>query len=119
MRVKRVKGSSSSKNPDACFAGVIFNRVASESHYLRLKDSVRDVAVMGYLPRDLNFEISHRHLGLTVAEENPITDESIQRLAKAVLGHIDVDAIASNPFKVKVGQSVKTRGSDTRSTLSL
>ena len=73
--------------------GVIFNRVASERQYLRLKDSVRDVAVMGYLPRDLNFEIPHRHLGLTVAEENPITDESIQRLANAVLKHIDVDGI--------------------------
>ncbi|MBI5204604.1 MAG: cobyrinate a,c-diamide synthase [Nitrospirae bacterium] len=73
--------------------GVIFNRVASESHYLRLKESVRDVAVMGYLPRDLNFEISHRHLGLTVAEENPLTDKNIQRLANAMLEHVDVDAI--------------------------
>ena len=81
---------------DGEVTGVIFNRVASESHYLRLKDSVRDVAVMGYLPRDLNFEIPHRHLGLTVAEENPITAESIQRLANAVLEHVDVDAILSS-----------------------
>ena len=89
--------------------GVIFNRVASESHYLRLKDSVRDVAVMGYLPRDLNFEIPHRHLGLTVAEENPITAESIQRLANAVLEHVDVDAILSSipPFNSPLSKSVR------------
>ncbi|KAF0144913.1 MAG: cobyrinic acid a c-diamide synthase [Nitrospirae bacterium] len=95
---QRAKGSKgqSSKNPDACLAGVIFNRVASESHYLRLKESVRDVAVMGYLPRDLDFEIPHRHLGLTVAEENPIAEENIERLAKTVWEHVDVDAILSS-----------------------
>ena len=75
--------------------GVIFNRVASENHFKRLKDSVQDVTVLGYLPRDLDFEIPHRHLGLTVAEENPIADENIERLADAVLEHIDVDAIIS------------------------
>ncbi len=50
-------------------AGVIFNRVASDSHFKRLKDSVQNVPVLGYLPRDLDFEIPHRHLGLVVAEE--------------------------------------------------
>lgn len=74
-------------------AGVIFNRVASESHYKRLKDSVRDVPVLGYLPRELNFEIPHRHLGLATAEESPITDKNIARLADTLLGHVDVDAI--------------------------
>ncbi|MBI4653871.1 MAG: cobyrinate a,c-diamide synthase [Nitrospirae bacterium] len=80
-------------NSDTCVAGVIFNRVASENHFKRLKDSVQDVPVLGYLPRELDFEIPHRHLGLTVAEENPISDEKIQRLADAVLQHIDVDLI--------------------------
>ncbi len=70
--------------------GVIFNRVASESHFKRLKNNVQDVPVLGYLPRNLNFEIPHRHLGLTVAEENPIASENIERLADAVLEHIDV-----------------------------
>ncbi len=80
--------------------GIIFNRVGSERHYERIKDAVKDIVVMGYLPRNLDFEIPHRHLGLTVAEENPITDESIQRLADAVLEHIDVDTILSGipPF---------------------
>lgn len=74
-------------------AGVIFNRVASERHFKRLKDSVHDVPVLGYLPRDLNFEIPHRHLGLAVAEENPITKENIERLADAVLEHVHIEAI--------------------------
>ncbi len=74
-------------------AGVIFNRVASERHYERLKNSVQDIQVLGYLPRDLSFEIPHRHLGLTVAEENPITIEVIERLADCVQNYISIDSI--------------------------
>ena len=78
------------------FAGVIFNRVASENHFSRLKASVHDVPVLGYLPRDLNFEIPHRHLGLTIAEETPLTGENLDRLAETVLKHIDLDQLLRN-----------------------
>lgn len=78
---------------DSRIAGVIFNRVASGSHYMRLKDSVRDIPVLGYLPRDLDFEIPHRHLGLVVAEEGPLAGGNIEKLADTVLKHIDVDTI--------------------------
>jgi cobyrinic acid a,c-diamide synthase len=83
------------RNPKSAieFAGVIFNRVASENHYKRLSDSVRDVPVLGYLPREMNFEIPHRHLGLSIAEENPLAGENIDRLADAVIRHVDIDAI--------------------------
>jgi cobyrinic acid a,c-diamide synthase len=73
--------------------GVIFNRIASESHFKRIRESIDGVPVLGYLPRELQFEIPHRHLGLTVAEENPIAEENIDRLAGAVLKYIDVEAI--------------------------
>ncbi len=75
--------------------GVIFNRVASERHYERLKNGVQEVPVLGYLSRDINFEIPHRHLGLTVAEENPVTEKNINKLADAVLKHINVKDIIS------------------------
>ena len=52
---------------------------------------MRDVPVLGYLPRELNFEIPHRHLGLATAEESPITGENIDRLAETVLQYIDID----------------------------
>jgi len=82
--------------------GVIFNRVASDRHYERLKDSVNGVTVLGYLPRDLDFEIPHRHLGLTVAEENPITGDNLERLVDAVLKHCDVEkliALQNSPLE--------------------
>ena len=79
--------------PSSLLCGVIFNRVASESHFKRLKDSVQKVPVLGYLPRDLDFEIPHRHLGLVVAEEAPIACDGIDKLADAVIEHIDIDLL--------------------------
>ena len=75
------------------FAGVIFNRVASESHFARLRDSVRTVPVLGYLPREMDLEIPHRHLGLMIAEEDPLTKANIDRLADTILKHIDIDMV--------------------------
>lgn len=87
-----VKGFMEYKTP-SLIKGIIFNRVASERHFRRLRNSVCDIDVLGYLPRELIFEIPHRHLGLTVAEENPITNENLERLADTVLKHIDIDAL--------------------------
>jgi cobyrinic acid a,c-diamide synthase len=97
-----IKGFMEYKNPNL-IKGIIFNRVASERHFRRLKNSVCGVEVLGYLPRDLNFEIPHRHLGLTVAEENPIAGDNIERLADAVLGHVNTEAIlVMNDYLPKV-----------------
>ncbi|MEC4676741.1 MAG: cobyrinate a,c-diamide synthase [Nitrospirota bacterium] len=73
--------------------GVIFNRVASDRHYGRLRDSVDEIPVLGYLPRKLDFKIPHRHLGLVVAEENPIDSKEIDKLADAILENVDIDGI--------------------------
>ncbi|MBI5196235.1 MAG: cobyrinate a,c-diamide synthase [Nitrospirae bacterium] len=89
-------------NVEQFIAGVIFNRVASEKHYQRLKNSVRNVPVFGCLPRDMSFEIPHRHLGLQIVEENPVAEENISRLADAVLKHIDVDMIVELSAKTTV-----------------
>jgi cobyrinic acid a,c-diamide synthase len=80
-------------NHGAPLAGVIFNRVASGRHYDRLVRSVKDVPVLGYLPRDLRFEIPHRHLGLVVAEERPVSAEGLDRLADTILEYVDVDLL--------------------------
>jgi cobyrinic acid a,c-diamide synthase len=94
------------------FSGVIFNRVASVNHYERLKASVRDMPVLGYLPRDPDFEIPHRHLGLTVAEECPIGDENLRRLSYAVLQYIDVAALLKRQ-SIKGSENQRVRNSDT------
>lgn len=74
-------------------AGVIFNNVGSERHYDRLRRSVKDTEALGFLPADIDFKIPSRHLGLAVAEENPISSDSIERLADAVLKNIQMKEI--------------------------
>ncbi|MDP3260149.1 MAG: cobyrinate a,c-diamide synthase [Thermodesulfovibrionales bacterium] len=86
--------------------GVIFNRVASENHFKRLKDNVQDVTVLGYLPRDLDFEIPHRHLGLTVAEENPVAEENIEKLAETVSKHVDLSSFRGKKALTNKPQSM-------------
>jgi cobyrinic acid a,c-diamide synthase len=100
------------------FAGVVFNRVASESHYKRLKDSVQDVPVLGYLPRELDFEIPHRHLGLTISEEDPISRANIEKLADTVLRFIDIDAIMSTAELPKGKDNYREGAKDARVTRS-
>ena len=89
-------------------AGVIFNRIASDRHYKRVKDSVQDVPVLGYLPRDLDFNIPSRHLGLVVAEENPIDSNEIDKLADAVLKYIDLDLLVGKPGSSEVLKKKRT-----------
>jgi cobyrinic acid a,c-diamide synthase len=98
------RGSNEKNNNLFDLTGVIFNRVASDRHYKRLKDSVRDIPVLGYLPRDLDFNIPHRHLGLVVAEEEPIAKEEIEKLAGTVSAHIDIDSIVQKCRSAEAGK---------------
>lgn len=75
-------------------SGVIFNRVGSTSHYKRLLASVGNVEALGYLPRDLQFTIPERHLGLHTAADNPIGAEALDALADAIISHMDIARIA-------------------------
>jgi cobyrinic acid a,c-diamide synthase len=112
-----VRGSECGvKRDEVRFGGVIFNRVASETHFARLRDSVCDVPVLGYVPRELDFEIPRRHLGLTTAEEDPLAGKDLNRLAETVLTHVDVDRLIQNAqIEVKGSKPERTDG-DQRET---
>lgn len=75
--------------------GLIFNRTGGEGHYGKLKESIKDlgIEVFGYLPKDKYFMIPSRHLGLFRAEESPLSEEAIKKLAGAVTGFIDIDRL--------------------------
>jgi cobyrinic acid a,c-diamide synthase len=96
-------------------AGVIFNRVASPNHFNRLKEGVKDIPVLGSLPRDLNFEIPHRHLGLVTAEEDPLTLENLDRLADTIISNIDIDAMLSLGCRVN-GLTINGKASSPQAT---
>jgi cobyrinic acid a,c-diamide synthase len=82
---------------DVEIAGVIFNRVSSEGHYLLLKriiEGITGVPCLGYLPYGRDFNLPERHLGLVPACEMPALDEKIQKISDAVQKHIDLDRLA-------------------------
>jgi len=93
--------------------GVIFNRVGSERHFERLKKAVTGVEVLGYVPRTDDVEIAARHLGLTTADEAPLTRVQVEALAALVEKHIDLERLivlsemASEPCERILGRGGK------------
>ncbi|EGK01755.1 cobyrinate a,c-diamide synthase [Dysgonomonas gadei] len=77
-------------------AGVIFNFVASESHYNFLKDACHDVGLepLGYLPKNMDIEIPSRHLGLNIDEQYRF-DDFADKAANLIEKHIDIDKLLS------------------------
>lgn len=89
-------------DPQVRLAGVIFNNVGSDSHgeLLRtaLAETLPEIAVFGCIPRDESLVIPSRHLGLVTAEDNPLSDEFIGRLADMAERCLDLDRLAGLGF---------------------
>lgn len=84
-------------NPKLRIAGVVFNMVASESHYAHLKAACEDAGVqaLGYLQRNENLVIPGRHLGLTISAREEM-ERLISLAAEEVEKHVDVDRLVSD-----------------------
>lgn len=90
-----VKGFSE-LDPEVRLAGVIFNRVGSPRHLELVQGAVEkycQVPVLGYLPRDVEFTIPERHLGLHMGEEGALGQETIIHLAETILHYVDVGGL--------------------------
>ncbi len=72
-------------------AGVVFNYVASESHFSFLKDACSDAGVecFGYIPKSDSLEIPSRHLGLSIEIEEAM-NRQIDRAADLVSRFVDI-----------------------------
>ncbi|TSK04574.1 MAG: cobyrinate a,c-diamide synthase [Geobacter sp.] len=84
-------------DPGVKVAWVIFNNVASANHEAILREAVAaslpHVAVLGCLPKDPALGIPSRHLGLTTAEDNPLSDEFLDHLARVMERHLDLESL--------------------------
>ncbi|MFV0522806.1 MAG: cobyrinate a,c-diamide synthase [Mangrovibacterium sp.] len=92
------------------FAGVIFNKVGSESHYRFLQDAAFDAGIvsLGYIPNDKHLRIESRHLGLHLPHESK---QNIKLAAELIEQYVDIDylleltqnrrAIAKESFRIK------------------
>lgn len=76
--------------------GVILNNIASERHLQLVTDAIQancKAEILGFLPRNLDFSIPSRHLGLLTGDEAPISAEKIALLAETIAAHIDLDRL--------------------------
>lgn len=82
--------------PEAAPVAVILNRVASPRHLQLVSDSINKhcrAEIIGSLPRQLEFAIPSRHLGLYTGDESPLTPEALNTLTEVVEQGIDLDRL--------------------------
>lgn len=88
-------------------AGVIFNKVGSESHASLLKEVLErhcpEIACLGCIPRDETITIPSRHLGLVTVDDNPLLADSIRRLADLAERYLDLDRLVELELSKSTG----------------
>lgn len=84
---------------DVSVAGVIFNRVGSESHADILREAcaaaLPDIPVLGCIPRDDRLTLPERHLGLVQAGEHPRLEAFLVNAAALIGRHVDAAALSA------------------------
>ncbi|BCS88697.1 cobyrinate a,c-diamide synthase [Pseudodesulfovibrio sediminis] len=83
-------------DPEVNIAGVIFNRVGSESHADLLREAMTllpDIPVLGCLGRDGAIATPSRHLGLVTPDQQGPDMSRYQRLADWVETGLDLDSL--------------------------
>ena len=93
--------------PDVKIAGVVFNQVASESHYSFLKAAADDAGVpsLGWIPRAEGIEVPSRHLGLTIGME-----QEINALADRAADLLELSGVFGELFGVSVSETTDLSG---------
>ncbi|MCW2119683.1 cobyrinate a,c-diamide synthase [Flavobacterium sp. 7A] len=81
-------------DPKVTIAGVIFNKVNTESHYQFLKEACEDVGMpsFGYVPMVSDCEIPSRHLGLSISAITTY-DPLIDTIAEVIEATVDLDSL--------------------------
>ncbi len=85
-------------DPALRFAGVVLNKVASESHFRLLEPAIRETCnlpVLGWLPREASIAIPERHLGLHTAEEVTDWEQKREQFADFAEEHLDLDLLSN------------------------
>jgi cobyrinic acid a,c-diamide synthase len=83
-------------DPALSLAGVVLNRIGSPAHLEYLQQaltSLPGVRCFGGLPRDQELAIPERHLGLATAEDHPLDEAYLGRLADRLETHLDLPGL--------------------------
>jgi cobyrinic acid a,c-diamide synthase len=102
-------------DPTVRLAGVIFNKAGGPGHAQMLGEAMESgcsTPLLGCLPRNEKIQIPERYLGLHIAEENPLTEETISLLASIVESNLDVTRLLASLPDIPVpraGETSKTQ----------
>lgn len=91
--------------------GVIFNKVRSARHKELIQsgmDGNCSSKIIGFFPRDKQFTIPDRHLGLHMGSENPLDSESINELVQSIETHLDLDLLLETTRVTQAAQIPET-----------
>lgn len=83
-------------DPRIHLCGVVLNQIGSARHVALIRDALAQscaTPLLGAFPREQQFMMPERHLGLHMGEENPLSAGQLDRLAAAVEDHIDIPAL--------------------------
>ena len=83
-------------DPALPLAGVILNRVASDTHLAAVAPAIEQatgVPVVGAIRRDDGLQLPERYLGLIPVTEGPAATSFLERAASAVEGAVDLDRL--------------------------
>lgn len=97
-------------------AGVIVNRVSSESHYTLIREAIEKrtgIPCLGYVPLEQEMHLPSRHLGLVPENETQDADVVLKRAASLIEKHLNLDALER--IAVSGGSGAKEK--DPRSAL--
>lgn len=76
--------------------GVICNRVGSPRHRQLIEEAVIQhcqTPIIGFFPRNIDFALPSRHLGLIMGHELKEADEMLDAFAETIEEHIDIDRL--------------------------
>lgn len=85
-----------SLDPEVHIGGVIVNNLSSQSHFEIIKASIEKyttIKVLGYVPKNLEFSMPSRHLGLVPTVEMNSLEEKFEVLAEEIEKYINVDEV--------------------------
>ena len=86
--------------------GVILNKIASKKHELLCRQALENtkLPILGIIPKNTEFDLQSRHLGLIPTIENISAEQKIKQVAKTISNYLDIEKIIKilqNPITLK------------------
>ncbi len=94
--------------------GLILNNIGSKKHETLCKQALEPfrIPILGYIPKNLNFSLSSRHLGLIPTIASKTQEKAIQKISKEIADFLDIEKIIQiskkgPSFKKIIGKPIK------------